>query len=219
MPNDMSTRKTFLLATAVAAATPALALAGPAPYTFDRAGFAARLAREAKHRQCFGVTKLAGGTALENMYNSIYAYEISLGEGNGALHAAAVLYHGTSIAMAFDHATWNALIWPSKLLTESDLGKGNWRATHRDNPFYGTAGRDESSIQGLAKRHGASFFVCNNAVTGMASEIAGALKMQDETVYARLIGGVVPEAMVVPAGVMAINACQEAKFTYIQSTL
>jgi hypothetical protein len=29
------------------------------------------------------------------------------------------------------------------------------------------------------------------------------------------MAGIVPGALVVPAGVMAINACQEAKFTYI----
>jgi intracellular sulfur oxidation DsrE/DsrF family protein len=215
----MPSRKAFLLTTALTAALPGAAAAATGGHPFDRARFEARLARDAKHRQCFGVTKLEGGTALANMYNSIYAYEVTLNEGSGALHAAAVLYHGTSIVMAFDHATWNGLIWPSKLLTQSDLGKDAWRAKHRDNPFYGSAARDESTVQALSKRHGASFFVCNNAVTGMASEIAGALKLQDDAVYARLLGGIVPEAMVVPAGVMAINACQEAKFTYIQATL
>jgi intracellular sulfur oxidation DsrE/DsrF family protein len=33
------------------------------------------------------------------------------------------------------------------------------------------------------------------------------------------MAGIVPGALVVPAGVMAINACQEAKFTYIQSSV
>jgi hypothetical protein len=43
--------------------------------------------------------------------------------------------------------------------------------------------------------------------------------MSAQDVHRRLMSSIVPSALVVPAGVMAINACQEAKFTYIQSSL
>jgi hypothetical protein len=49
--------------------------------------------------------------------------------------------------------------------------------------------------------------------------VADALKQPHEKVHAAILAGILPGALVVPAGVMAINACQEAKFTYIQSSL
>src|SRR5579884_3661386 len=107
----MTTRKSFLasaslftLSAGIAAAdTPAPAVS-PAPakdsYSFDQTRFAAMLARPAKHKQCFGATKLNNGDVLDGMQNTIDAYVRYLHEAGSDTHVAAVLYHGASIGLA-----------------------------------------------------------------------------------------------------------------------
>lgn len=75
-------------------------------------------------------------------------------------------------------------------------------------------------MQALMQR-GASFFVCNKALTGLAVSIANLPSAQgsaDELLSA-LQGHVLAGITIVPAGVAALNALQEAKFTYVQVSL
>ena len=76
----------------------------------------------------------------------------------------------------------------------------------------------DASIDTLGKR-GAVFFLCNNATTGFAQSVATALGITPAAAYAKLTKNLVPHAMLVPAGVWAIHALQEAHFTYQQVTL
>jgi intracellular sulfur oxidation DsrE/DsrF family protein len=140
------------------------------------------------------------------------AYEQYLGEAPGSVHTAAVLYHGTAISLALNDTVWNEMLFPTlkgapaalrKEFADAKPGKGN--------PYA----RDVAD----SVKRGSSFFVCHNAIAGFSGMVAGALKQPREKVHAAILAGVLPGALVVPAGVMAINACQEAKFTYIQSSL
>jgi intracellular sulfur oxidation DsrE/DsrF family protein len=240
----MNTRKDFLLTSSLFALSPALADAAspspsPAPaargrklpeltFDFDRARFDEILAKPAKHKQCFAATRLSDDV-LDGMNNSIRAYEEYLKEGPAAMQAVAVLYHGLSIALAMDDAIWDELITPilrgkqfqsevkndpqmQRDVSALALGKGNaFLRSKTDDP-------DDVSIQRLVSK-GCSFFVCHNAIGGFSGFVADALKLKREEVHRRLLAGIVPGALVVPAGVMAVNACQEAKFTYIQSSV
>lgn len=218
----MTTRKDFIVGAAVAASVAPMAAAAAAPeaqkaslaslYRFDRARFEATLAKPARHRQCFGATSIEGGLVLSMMLNSINTYANDLGEGPMALHAAGVLYHGLGIVLAMDDATWNRYVWPSNKLTQAILGSEVWSRPHTGNPFYPT-------LASITKEHGASYFVCNNALQGAAFTLGAELKRETNATYKDLLAGIVPEAQVVPAGVMAINACQERHFTYLQTTL
>ena len=237
----MNTRKDFLLAASALTLAPALADAktaskpSPKPpiyekltFTFDRARFERILREPARHKQCFGATMIDGGSVLGGMNNTINAYEDYLREGTGAMHAVGVLYHSTAVTLALDDAVWNELLSPSfknagflkrmGAQTRADiaslaLGKGNpfLHPSKADGPF-------DSSVERLVSR-GAHFFVCHNAIMGFSAAVAHAVKSTPRAVHARLMAGIVPGALVVPAGGMAINACQEAQFTYIQSSL
>lgn len=218
----MTSRKDFLTAGTLVALTPSLARAAEPPaatgsadeltFAFDRAKFRQILEQPAKHKQCFGSTKIEKGTVLDGMQNSMNAYERYLNEGPHALQAVAVLYHGAAIAMAMTDGIWNGMLAPvvkdAPPEIRSDLGEVAARA---GNPY-------KDRVAELVRR-GASFFVCHNAIAGFAGLLAGALKRPAEQIHAELMNGLLPGALAVPAGVMAINACQEAKFTYIQSTL
>lgn len=218
----MSTRKDFIAVSSLFALAPAIAdAASPPPKTssspsfhFDKARFDAILAKPARHKQCFGATKIDGGNVISGMTNSMNAYEQFLGEGPGAMHAVAVLYHGAAIAIAMSDSVWNGILVPTLKKAPEDVRKEFADVTlGKGNPYLG-----KTWLQGAVAR-GASFFVCHNAILGFAGLAAGALKEPVEKTHAAIMAGIVPGALVVPAGVMAINACQEAKFTYIQSSL
>jgi intracellular sulfur oxidation DsrE/DsrF family protein len=177
-------------------------------FTFDRTAFEHVLSKDAKHKQCFGIMKIDGGAALEGMMNSIEAYDDFLGEGSGSLQAAGVLYHGASIAFAMNDAVWNEYLIPAAPQAAQSIRKDFGKVKPGSgNPYKERVGE-------LVAR-GASFFVCHNAIVGITDFVAAALKIGNEKVHKAILAGIVPGALVVPAGVMAINACQEAKFTYI----
>ena len=219
------TRKDLLAVGASALVAPSLAgaTASAAVPAFDAARFAAVLAKPARHRQCFASAKLANGIVLEKMVASMYAYEIDLSEGAGAMHAVAVLYNGVSIVLAMNDALWNDVVAPTyphfpaqyaaDFASAPVVGKGN-PFLHRTS----AALADDATVEALVSR-GAHFFVCNNALEGYASFAARELGRTESSVYAQLLAGLVPGSLVVPAGVMAINACQEARFTYLQASI
>lgn len=219
----MNTRKDFLVATSLFAVAPAVAdAASPSPkpaneppalrFKFDETRFNEILAKPAKHKQCFGATKIDDANVVNGMANTINAYEQYLGEAPGSVQTAGVLYHGAAIALAMNDTIWNEMLFPSlKSMWPSVKEQFAGLAAGKGNPYKG-------DVAGIVSR-GASFFVCHNAIAGFAGVVAGAIKEPLEAVHDKIVAGVLPGCLVVPAGVMAINACQEAKFTYIQSSL
>lgn len=225
----MTTRKGFLATVPLYGLAPVLLDASPAPsaapsaqrtpltFSFDQAGFDAVLAKTAKHKQCFGAKDLNDGGVLNAMQNSINAYEDYLHEAPGSMRAVAVLYHGTSVALAMNDSLWDSTLaalvqhGPAEIRDQmkgTTLGKGN--------PYLHslTKDPDDVSVERLVAQ-GSTFFVCHNAILGFASEAARVLKISRKAAHDRIMSNIVPGAIVVPAGVMAINACQEAHFTYI----
>jgi intracellular sulfur oxidation DsrE/DsrF family protein len=217
-----------------AAATPAPA-ASPKPdpsatlppLQFDERAFSRLLNKDSRHRQCFGNTQIKDGEVLGSMSNSLNAYEFDLGEGPTSMRVIAVLYHSIGIAIGLDDNAWNELLIPAipKLpaMLRSDVTGGAPKLGPKSgNPFLhrvkGQTLRDDTSVEALVER-GSNFFVCNNALSGFSYSIADWLGRPATEVYQQLLASIVPGAMAVPAGVMAINAAQEAKFTYIQATL
>jgi intracellular sulfur oxidation DsrE/DsrF family protein len=195
----MTSRGTFLAAGAFGAAAASLAAAPALPATskFDRAVFEQRLRLPFPHRQAFASAQVADGAVLGFMYNSLNAYETGFGEGPGTLHAAAVFYH-TGVALALDDDAWRSYDLAEVVRRSGD------RVTQSSpgNPFVRAP--QGWAFADLQRRH-ASFFVCQNALTDLARRAGTSL---DE-----LNAHVLPGMMVVPAGVAAINALQEERFT------
>jgi intracellular sulfur oxidation DsrE/DsrF family protein len=169
----------------------------PATSKFDRALFEQRLRLPFPHRQAFASAQVADGAVLGFMYNSLNAYETGFGEGPGTLHAAAVFYH-TGVALALDDDAWRSYDLAEVVRRSGD------RVTQSSpgNPFVRAP--QGWAFADLQRRH-ASFFVCQNALTDLARRAGTSL---DE-----LNAHVLPGMMVVPAGVAAINALQEERFT------
>lgn len=213
-----SSRREFLAGAALLAtgAKPAAVAKAVGPAPFDIAAFEARLAIPYRHRQVFAAHKVQGGSVLALMLSSLNAYETGFGEGKGTLHVAAVLY-GTAPPIALDGEAWKKYdLWNVLRAVGDPLEAGSQTGNPFMHPSYGDA-----AVESLALR-GASFFVCNNALTGLATHLVtgtnSAYASVDE-VLADLRAHVVPGALLVPAGVAALNAAQEAKFTYLQASL
>lgn len=190
-------------------------------FQFDQARFADILGRPARHRQCCASTKAEWGV-LDAMLSTMYAYEVDLREGPGTVHEVAVLYHQAGIVLALDDGVWNDLLLPALPHLSSYVRDALNGLSTKGNPFLhrraGTPATDDPTIEALVSR-GCHFFVCNNAMLGLSDSLATALHETSDRIHERLLDGLVPGAMAVPAGVMAINACQEAHFTYLQATL
>jgi hypothetical protein len=230
----MQTRRTFFGASAVAlTATQVLATrTAVAGSTFDLAAIEACLDLPFRHRQAFGSYRLADGAAAAFMLNSLNAYEFDYGDGPGTLHALGIFY-GTAVAMLLDDAAWRRYKLDVLQQRRGDPAKrqvddgGNPYLRPRSSLDRASARADlhgfyhDASLTALAKRQ-ASFLACDNALSGLATDIAVTYGIADvpvQTVHADLRAHLFPGTLLVPAGVAAVNQAQEMKFTFIPASL
>ncbi len=207
----MATRRTFIESTAAtvaleAAAVPASAAAASA---YDFAAVSARLQRKARHRQVFAVAKVEGGAATGLMRHALDAYEFTRNEGAGTLHVAAVFY-GRGVVMGLDDDAWRRYA-----LADAARQRDDTVATQGEgNPFA-------DDLRALQRR-GATLLVCDNALANWATFLAtvtGTSARGPDELRAELRRRLVPGALLVPAGVAALNEAQEARFTFVQASL
>jgi hypothetical protein len=214
----MTTRKDFLaagaalsaLAPQLAAAPLPAASATPAPMphlSFDLAAFDAALNAPAKHRHLFS-GKTADGDAFDTVRTVLDAYK-SIAMPMNTVHPAAVLYHFAAIS-GLDDTVWNTLIIPNLAKLPKGLRDevGALKA--------GTGNPSTATIAGLVTDANMATFVCNNAMTGLASVLAKASGADPVTTYATMSKHLVSNAMLVPAGVWAVHAVQEHGYSLLQ---
>ncbi len=238
----MTSRRDFLAAGALAALGPTTALAAsPKPsltpkagtssndipkLDFDLAAFDASLDRTVKHKHIFSSVKIDGAAVFGAMRNTLKAYG-DIGTPATEVLPVAVLYHGASIALAFDDSVWADYFLP--LLREkgstkhpemgADFATIVTSATTGNPCMTRSGGEWDDSIPSLVADSGAHFYVCNNATRGFADAIGKAKKVPAPKVYRDLARHLVPNAMLVPAGVWAVNAIAERGFTLLQTSL
>jgi intracellular sulfur oxidation DsrE/DsrF family protein len=204
-----------------AAVPPTADVSATIPIAFDRDTFRAVVNRAFPHRQVAAPQSFSDATvALSHFRNALAAYADPNGfaAGSNSLHCAAVLYAGRSYALAFNDAMYAK--YPIGLLSDEEMrpsdtsARAYWAAVKRNplNDFY----------QPLVDQ-GVSLFVCNNALSKYAADIArrtatpGAplTRKRVVAVHSDLTQNLVRGAMLVPAGVAALIALQEAGFTYL----
>jgi hypothetical protein len=227
----MTTRKDFLAVGALAAAIPDIAL-GDAPaqntpsgkLSFDVEGFTQLLDSSQSHKLLFAACELNGGEVLGAIRNTLNAYR-DIGVTWNDVFPVAVLYHGLSICLAFDDSIWNGYIIPLQGKRPKESAQAKQIASVRKAGTPGNpclreqGGENDTSIRSLVADVGTRFFVCNNAVHGVSNLLATALGKSADAVYGDLVHHLVPNAMLVPAGVWAVHAIQEQRFTLLQTSL
>lgn len=231
----MRNRRDFLLGTAVAATLAACtsnsdtggssqlnAAGSGASNAFDDAHFNQIVGKPAAHRHCFGIGGVDGGEGLYAINNTYATYKLSLNVPLDQIFLIGVLYRVEPVAIAFNDAVWNNVIIPA-LPKLSPALRSNFESVNvtSGNPFLyrpPNSNGEDASVESLVGR-GTVFFVCANATLQLATFIANALRQDTQTVYQDFITNLVPGASLVPTGVWAIHALQEAHFTYLQATI
>ena len=230
----MSTRQEFialgaLLAAAFPmladAAAPAAAGAAAAPkLDFALDAFDTSLAGAGvKHKHLFASKAVDDGGVFGAMQTVMRAYA-SIGTAANDVLPVAVLYHYAAV-LGFGDASWNEIITPAlaKMPKKHVDGFGVTLKPGGGNPSMKidkSAGDFDSSIEGvLALASSARFYVCNNALVGMSAAMAKMLGRTHASVYDALAHDLIPNGMLVPAGVWAVHAIQEHGFTLLQTSL
>jgi hypothetical protein len=240
----MSTRKTFLASSAaLAALAPSAVAAAPpspspsaappsaapamAPLNFEIAAFDLALATAALHKHLFTSVKIDGGEVFGAMRGTLDAYA-GMGVSLKDVKPVAVLYHGYAIALGFDDLVWNQFFLPVLALNATDErsidAKKDFDSVvdpkKKGNPcLHKTGGADDTSIESLVADAGARIFMCNHATEGVASVVARKLGKNPADVYKTMSTHLVPNAMLVPAGVWAVHAVQERHYTFLPASL
>lgn len=216
-------RRTFL--SRIASASAALAAAGLLPRTV-RATEGTHpphrssddwLARyTGPHRQIFDVSKHLNGSALGVVNNYLTALYDVHGARPGEVHAAIGL-HGGAIPMAFGDALW------AKYRVGETLGVDDPRTRARAlrNPWHREQDPESPAakfrIAALQER-GLVVLVCGNVVRAWARRLAASGDATPEAVYDELVAGLIPDAIVVPAMVVAFQQAQAAGWAYVYAS-
>ncbi|HVA28732.1 MAG TPA: hypothetical protein VNF68_11150 [Candidatus Baltobacteraceae bacterium] len=226
----MTTRKDFLAASAaIGALAPQVALAAdaepaatpvPLPHlNFELTAFDASLGRPAKHKHLFTSKKIENGDIFGGMAGTIFAYN-AIGIPLSEVSLAGVLYHGISVFFAFDDAIWRTYIVPYMAKGNKSVAMGtdfSSVTSHGGNPcLHTTGGADDQSIETLISQVGMRLYACNRAVGGMVHAVAKFHKLDPSAVYTEFAAHLVPNAMLVPAGVWGVHAVQERGFTLLE---
>jgi hypothetical protein len=216
----MTTRRAFLIAGTLAAAMPHAAFAEK--LNFDLDAFNALLDGAQSHKHLFAATEINGGEVLGAVRNTLNAYR-DVGSNWNDVLPAVVLYHGISIVLGFDDTIWNRYVIPASHKMGPSIAKqiaSVRKSGGSGNPCLRKQGGDnDTSIQSLVADAGTRFFVCNNAARGFSSYIATRFHIGEADVYDEVSRHLAPNAMLVPAGVWAVHAIQEQRFTLLQTSL
>lgn len=96
-------------------------------------------------------------------------------------------------------------------LTDPETGKPAMRNFFLDGPSSGPA--RGAGVRPLQAR-GVLFWMCNNALNAVASQLAAAVQRPQPEVYQELRAGLNPQVILVPAHTMLIGMCQERGCSY-----
>jgi intracellular sulfur oxidation DsrE/DsrF family protein len=221
----MSTRTEFLAAgagAAVAAGAPAVVAAAP-PVILDEAGFKARIASRAQHRQAIGAARVNDAAALQFAVNTLNGFENGWNEPASNVQIAVVLF-GSSVVLGLDDTAWRA----HHIAELVRKFQGDWLTPEaaQGNPWSRTAAnagpRGDRSVPALLAR-GVKIFLCNTALGEIANRIVaagyGAGVTDPFAIQAHLRERALPGAEIVPAGISSVAVLQENGYTYFSAAL
>lgn len=166
-----------------------------------------------RHRQAFDVTSLGEGKVLSQVRNFLDGYRDAYGVSDSEVSAAVVI-HGSALALVFDDATWARFRLGERFGVED---AGTKKASVRNlfaAPRPGDPIPAEASVPALQRR-GVAFVLCNNTLKRVTGELARAVGRSPESVREELLGGLLPGVTLVPAAVVALNRAQEHGLTYV----
>lgn len=159
------------------------------------------------HRVFLDTDNTAGGTnALRYALNIINAH-VNAYDGKEQDMAIIICYRHASTTLAFNDAMWQK--YGSSFARLSRLPVEEGAAAPDKNAQTAT-------IADMAGR-GVHFAVCDAATTMMSGFIAREAGLVAEDVHAELVANLIPNAHMVPAGVLALTRAQEHGYSFLYS--
>jgi len=164
------------------------------------------------HRQLFDAPAPAGGIPLVHVLNyyDTYnkAFNVTDKDVNGVL-----TFYGSTTFYGLNDAVWAKYRLGAFLDTKDS--KGAWATANpwRTAPEILGMTLPQASIESLQKR-GATFILCNNALTIFAGLVAKKGGLDPVAVYDDLKANMLPGVILVPGMVVAIEQAQRAGVTY-----
>ena len=205
---------TFALAAAATlAARPATVSARPASAAAAAPTDAWLKGLKGKHRQLFDSPAAAGGVPLVHIMNYYDTLNKAYGVKDADVSAVGTFYGATTFYGVND-AVW-AKYRIGEFLETVDPATGKpatanpWRA----KPVILGMTLPQASIETLQRR-GATFILCNNALTIFAGMLAKARGLDAEAVYADLKANILPGVELIPGMVVAIGQAHAAGLSY-----
>lgn len=166
-----------------------------------------------KHRQLFDAPAPAGGIPLVHILNyyetlnrSYHVRDADIG-GIGTFYGATTFY-GVNDAMWEKYRIGEFLE-----TTDPRTGKPAVANPWRTAPVILGMSLPQASIEALQRR-GATFILCNNALTIFAGMLAKARGLDGDSVYADLAANILPGVELIPGMVVAIEQAHDAGISY-----
>lgn len=168
-------------------------------------------ALDAPNRMLFDAPSSNNGVPLVHALNYLNSWNAA-GVEDADIDAVITLYGATTFH-GLDDSMW-AKYDLGAVMGETDLAGAPYEANPwRVAPVFDGATLPPASIEALSGR-GATFIMCNNALTYFAGKVAAARGLDAEAVYGDMKAHILPEVTLVPAMVVALDRAQQAGLSY-----
>jgi len=211
-------RRATLAAATLSIAIAAASVAAARPATLEARADAGPADRwlaglTGKHRQLFDAPTPAGGIPLVHIMNFYDTYNKAYGVPDGDLDAVLTFY-GTTTFYGVNDAMWAKYrIGEFLETTDAATSKPATANPWRTSPVILGMTLPQASVEALQRR-GATFILCNNALTIFSGMLAQARGLDAAAVYEDLKANVLPGVELVPGMVVAIEQAHAAGLSY-----
>jgi len=168
---------------------------------------------DGKHRQFFDSPAPAGGIALVHILNYYDTYNKAYQVPDKDIDAVGTFYGATTF-YGLNDAMWDKYRLGEFLETTNPAtGKPATANPWRTNPSIIGMSLPQASIESLQKR-GATFILCNNALSIFSGLLAKARGLDPAAVYADMRANILPGVYLVPGMVVAVEQAHAKGLAY-----
>jgi len=164
------------------------------------------------HRQLFDAPAPAGGVPLVHVLNYYETYNKAFNTPDRDVNGVLTFYGATTF-YGLNDATWAKYRLGAFLDTRDAKGTFVTANPWRTAPEVLGMTLPQASIESLQQR-GATFILCNNALTIFSALVAQKGGLDPKAVYEDMKANILPGVILVPGMVVAIEQAQKAGLTY-----
>jgi len=164
------------------------------------------------HRELFDAPAPTGGIPLVHLMNFYDTYNKAYGVKDNDINGI-VTFYGLTVFHGLNDAMWTKYRLGECLET---LGEKTNKATinpWRTAPVALGMTLPQASIESMQKR-GATFIICNNALTIFSGMLAQSRGLNPDSVYHDMKANILPGVTLVPGMVVAIQKAQDRGIAY-----